>query len=109
MVRSLPLNRSRGLRNHFTRILSLTISNLVTRHAARLAGNAPADWIRSKPPSPNCWGDAKASAMVIAQRLRPLGFTVGLSILKDYLHAVRAHTAAKRASVRMEPGPRRCE
>src|SRR6266704_5840655 len=27
--------------------------------------------------------DAKASAMVIAQRLRPLGFTGGLSILKD--------------------------
>jgi len=49
--------------------------------------------------------DAKASAMVIAQRLRPLGFTGGLSILKDYLHAVRAHTAAKRAYVRMEPGP----
>jgi transposase len=49
--------------------------------------------------------DAKASAMVIAQRLRPLGFDGGLSILKDYLHAVRAHTATKRAYVRMEPGP----
>ena len=46
-----------------------------------------------------------ASAMVIAQRLRPLGFTGGLSILKDYLHAVRAQTTAKRAYVRMEPGP----
>src|SRR5580700_4696726 len=31
--------------------------------------------------------DAEASAMVITQRLRPLGFTGGLSILKDYLHA----------------------
>jgi hypothetical protein len=49
--------------------------------------------------------DANASAMVIAQRLRPLGFTGGLSILKDYLHAVRVQTAAKRAYVRMEPGP----
>jgi transposase len=49
--------------------------------------------------------DAKASAMVIAQRLRPLGFTGGLSILKDYLHAVRTETATKRAYVRMEPGP----
>ena len=49
--------------------------------------------------------DAKASAMVIAQRLRPLGFTGGLSILKDYLHAVRAQTAVQRAYVRMEPGP----
>ena len=41
--------------------------------------------------------DPNASAMVIAQRLRPLGFTGGLSILKDYLHAVRTETAAKRA------------
>jgi transposase len=49
--------------------------------------------------------DADASAVVIAQRLRPLGFTGGLSILKDYLHAVRAHTAVQRAYVRMEPGP----
>jgi len=49
--------------------------------------------------------DAKASAMEIAQRLRPLGFTGGLSILKDYLHAVRTESAAKRAYVRMEPGP----
>ena len=49
--------------------------------------------------------DATASAMVIAQRLRPLGFHGGLSILKDYLHAMRAHTAVKRAYVRMEPGP----
>jgi len=49
--------------------------------------------------------DANASAMVIAQRLRPLGFTGGLSILKDYLHAVRAQTAVQRAYVRMEPGP----
>jgi transposase len=49
--------------------------------------------------------DAKASAMVIAQRLRQLGFDGGLSILKDYLHAVRAHSAVQRAYVRMEPGP----
>ena len=49
--------------------------------------------------------DAEASAMVIAQRLRPLGFDGGLSILKQYLHSVRANTQAKRAYVRMEPGP----
>ena len=49
--------------------------------------------------------DANASAMVIAQRLRPLGYTGGLSILKDYLHGVRAQTATQRAYVRMEPGP----
>src|ERR1700751_40018 len=49
--------------------------------------------------------DANASATVIAQRLRPLGYTGGLSILKDYLHTVRTETATKRAYVRMEPGP----
>ena len=49
--------------------------------------------------------DAKASAVVIAQRLRPLGFDGGLSILKEYLHSVRANSQAKRAYVRMEPGP----
>jgi transposase len=49
--------------------------------------------------------DAEASAMVIAQQLRPLGFTGGLSILKEHLHAVRGGTQAKRAYVRMEPGP----
>jgi len=49
--------------------------------------------------------DAEASAVVIAQQLRPLGFTGGLSILKEYLHAVRGGTQAKRAYVRMEPGP----
>src|SRR5260370_33989471 len=32
--------------------------------------------------------DAKASAMVIAQRRGPLGFTGGLTSLKDYWHAV---------------------
>jgi transposase len=49
--------------------------------------------------------DAEASAVVIAQRLRPLGFQGGLSILKEYLRSVRVSTPAKRAYVRMEPGP----
>ena len=47
--------------------------------------------------------DAEASAVVIAQRLRPLGFDGGLSILKEYLHAVRGNSRAQRAYVRMEP------
>jgi hypothetical protein len=34
-----------------------------------------------------------------------LGFAGGLSILKEHLHAVRANPQAKRAYVRMEPGP----
>src|SRR5882672_12183936 len=49
--------------------------------------------------------DPQAPATVIAQRLRPLGFSGGLSILKEYLHRVRAQASAKRAYVRMEPGP----
>jgi transposase len=47
--------------------------------------------------------DPTASAVVIAQRLRPLGFDGGLSILKEHLHAVRGQLVAKRAYVRMEP------
>jgi transposase len=49
--------------------------------------------------------DAEASAVVIAQRLRPLGFDGGLSILKEYLQSLRGTWKAKRAYVRMEPGP----
>jgi transposase len=47
--------------------------------------------------------DATASAVVIAQRLRPLGFDGGMSILKEHLQAVRGQVTAKRAYVRMEP------
>jgi len=49
--------------------------------------------------------DAAASAVIIAQHLRSLGFNGGLSILKEHLHSVRARSQAKRAYVRMEPGP----
>jgi transposase len=47
--------------------------------------------------------DASANAPVIAQRLQPLGFDGGLTIIKDYLRAVRKDSAARRAYVRMEP------
>src|SRR5215469_9799445 len=47
--------------------------------------------------------DAEASAVVIAQKLRPLGFNGGLSILKEYLQRVRMPRQAPRAYVRMEP------
>ena len=42
---------------------------------------------------------------MIAQRLRPLGFDGGITILKDYLQAVRKNAVARRAYVRMEPAP----
>ena len=49
--------------------------------------------------------DAEASAVVIAQHLRSLGFDGGLSILKAHLHTARPRPQARRAYVRMEPGP----
>jgi transposase len=49
--------------------------------------------------------DSSAAASVIAQRLQTLGYDGGITILKDYLQAVRKSTATRRAYVRMEPGP----
>ena len=47
--------------------------------------------------------DPRASAAVIEQRLRPLGYTGGHTILRAYLHNVRPRLQPKRAFVRMEP------
>jgi transposase len=49
-----------------------------------------------------------ASAVVILQRLRPLGYQGGISILKQYLHSKRRASATPRAFVRVEslPGDR---
>ena len=49
--------------------------------------------------------DPSASAAVIGQRLRPLGYTGGGSILREYVHEVRPHRKPQRAFVRMEPKP----
>ena len=49
--------------------------------------------------------DPSANAPVIAQNLRPLGYDGGITIIKDYLHAVRVQSVARRAYVRVEPGP----
>ena len=49
--------------------------------------------------------DPSASAAVIGQRLRPLGYTGGGSILRQYVHEVRPHLKPQRAFVRMEPKP----
>jgi transposase len=48
--------------------------------------------------------DPTANAPVIAQRLQPLGYDGGFTIIKDYLRAVRKDAATRRAYVRMEPG-----
>ena len=45
--------------------------------------------------------DPSASAAVIGQRLRPLGFTGGGSILRQYVHEVRPQLKPQRGFVRM--------
>src|SRR6516225_5272254 len=49
--------------------------------------------------------DPEASAPVIAQHLKPLGFDGGLTIIKNYLRALRKSSVARRAYVRVEPAP----
>jgi transposase len=49
--------------------------------------------------------DPSVNAPVVAQNLRPLGYDGGVTIVKDYLRAVRLQSSARRAYVRVEPGP----
>jgi transposase len=54
--------------------------------------------------------DSTAPATVILERLRTLGFDGSITIVKDYLQAVRTEAKNRRAYVRMEPGPgERCD
>jgi transposase len=46
--------------------------------------------------------DSRASAPVIRQRLMPLGFNGGLTILKDYLHTVRKGGQRAKVFIRFE-------
>ena len=49
--------------------------------------------------------DPDANAPVIAQRLKPLGYDGGFTIIKDYLRILRKNSVARRAYVRVEPAP----
>lgn len=49
--------------------------------------------------------DPSVSAAVIEQRLRPLGYSGGHSILREHVHSVRPQPASRRAFVRIEPPP----
>lgn len=49
--------------------------------------------------------DSKASAVVIAARLRPLGYGGGLTILRGYLRTLREVAKSRRAYVRVESAP----
>jgi transposase len=53
-----------------------------------------ADWLEKDP---------RVTAAVIEQRLRPLGYPGGSSILQEYVSKVRPQLKAQRAFVRMEP------
>jgi TonB family protein len=55
-----------------------------------------ADWLEK---------DATVTGTVIEQRLRPLGYTGGPTILRDYLQKARPQSKPTRAFVRMEPTP----
>jgi len=57
-----------------------TISQyLVTPERSAARRQRASNWIRSSPPLPMAEQDPNASAVVVAQRLGPLGFTGGLS------------------------------
>lgn len=47
--------------------------------------------------------DPRVTAAVIEQRLRPLGYNGGHSILQEYVRKVRPQQSTRRAFVRMEP------
>ncbi len=49
--------------------------------------------------------DPSASAVVILQRLRPLGYEGGITILRAYVSQLRGPLHPPRAFVRMEPSP----
>jgi transposase len=49
--------------------------------------------------------DPKAPEQVLFQRLQTIGYDGGITILKDYLQAVRKNDVLRRAYVRMEPSP----
>ena len=49
--------------------------------------------------------DPAAPATVIHERLRTLGYDGGVTIIRQHLRAVRADKRARRAYVRVEPGP----
>jgi len=49
--------------------------------------------------------DPKASAVVIKQRLEPLGFNGGITILKDYLGTVRPAPVKRTPYIRFESAP----
>jgi transposase len=55
-----------------------------------------ADWLEKDP---------TVTAAVVEQRLRPLGYKGGHSVLRAYLHTVRPQLRPSRAFLRMEPPP----
>jgi transposase len=73
----------------------------VVHRASKLDPYKPAidDWITQNP---------RVSAVVIAQRLRPAGYTGGLSILKNHLRQIRPARRPARAFLSVAPPPGEC-
>src|ERR1700691_4009676 len=70
------------------------------------SGSAKASSILSKPLSPNGWKRTpRLQRPVVEQRLRPLGYKGGHSVLRAYVHTVRPQLRPSRAFLRMEPPP----
>jgi len=66
------------------------------RRRARPFKTTIAEWLEK---------DATVTGVVIQQQLRPLGYTGGPTILRDYLQRVRPQSKPSRAFVRREPAP----
>ncbi|MBL8217957.1 MAG: IS21 family transposase [Bryobacterales bacterium] len=49
--------------------------------------------------------DPRVSAQLVRDKLHPLGYQGGFTLVKDYLQALRTHASPQRAYVRMEPPP----
>ena len=67
------------------------------------SGSVKVNSIPSKPPCRMARKDLTAAVM--EQRLRPLGYSGGHSILREYVQTVRPQLKPSRAFLRMEPPP----
>ena len=83
-----------------------TIAKYLAKPAQTAAARSRTSKVDSFKPMIAEWlqQDPQVSAEVILQRIRPLGYQGGRSILKEYVQAVRTPASLPRAYVRMEPG-----
>ena len=104
LLRNGPLAKSRAI---CTSVAAPSPGIWMSRRQRLPAGViAPVSLIRLSRLSTICFSKIPtANAPVIAQRLLPLGFDGGITIVKDYLRTVRQDSPTRRAYVRVEPAP----